>query len=243
MATELDITRAKLASYESEHVRNPPLEDLIKFSEYFKMSIDSLIKVNLNKLMELQLRELEAGNDLYVTGTKIRILPITVTPNGREHVTYVSQKAKAGYLNGHQDPEFIAELPSFHLPHLPKGRTYRMFTIEGDSMMPIPHGSNIVAEYIENWKEIKDGTLCMVISKDDGMAFKMVYNQLKKNQTLKLHSLNAEFEDYEISADNLLEVWKFVEYSSNKIPEATGTLEMVLEEVRKLKKVVNRKSI
>jgi hypothetical protein len=58
-------------------------------------------------------------------------------------------KASAGYINGYSDPEFVRELPKFHLPML-QGGTFRAFEIKGDSMLPIHPGSIIVGEYVDD---------------------------------------------------------------------------------------------
>ena len=54
----LDLSRNKLQALESGKTINPSAMDMIKFSEYFKVSVDSLLKVDLLKLGELKLKEL-----------------------------------------------------------------------------------------------------------------------------------------------------------------------------------------
>uniref|UniRef100_A0A0N4Z8L8 HTH cro/C1-type domain-containing protein n=1 Tax=Parastrongyloides trichosuri TaxID=131310 RepID=A0A0N4Z8L8_PARTI len=144
LANALAITRAKLAALEYGHTKSPNPIDYVNFSNYFRMSIDTLIKVDLRKLTELKIRELEGGNDVYMMGGNIRVLAISVDKKNKENVEYVPIKAKAGYASGYNDPEFIANLPKFSIPHLPNG-TFRMFPIVGDSMLPIAEGSDIIA--------------------------------------------------------------------------------------------------
>ena len=86
LAGNLGITRAKLNSHENGLSKNPPLEDLIKIADYFHIAVDTLLKVDLSKLGELKLRELESGNDLYISGGKIRVLSITVDQDNRENI-------------------------------------------------------------------------------------------------------------------------------------------------------------
>ncbi len=45
------------------------------------------MKVDLSRLGELKLRELEAGNDVYTTGTKLRVIAISVDPNNNENLS------------------------------------------------------------------------------------------------------------------------------------------------------------
>src|SRR5690606_5142703 len=126
----------------------PPVEDLLRFSAFYRLSIDTLLRVNLQKIGELKIRELEAGNDQFTTGTRLRVLATTVDSANNENIEFVPVKAKAGYLAGYNDPEFIATLPRFTMPQLPASRTYRMFPTSGKSMLPIPEGSLVIAEYV-----------------------------------------------------------------------------------------------
>lgn len=138
VANELGVTRSTLNSYENGSIKNPTLDMLIGFSKYFKLSIDTLVKVDLSKLSDFQLSELEKGNDVYVSGSRLRVLATTVDSQNRENIEVVPIRAKAGYQSGYADPEFIKKLPTFQLPILLNDRKYRMFQLSGDSMLPIP---------------------------------------------------------------------------------------------------------
>jgi transcriptional regulator with XRE-family HTH domain len=236
VAEALGIKRTKLNSYENGVAKTPPLEELIKFSDYYKVSIDTLIKIDLSKLGELKIRELEAGNDIYVTGTKLRILATTVNQFNKENVELVSVKAKAGYMNGYSDPEFIETLPAFSLPMLSNDRKFRVFPITGDSMLPFPENAFMIGEYVENWKTIKSKEKCLVISKNDGFVLKEVHNQIEEKGSLLLKSLNKTYSPYEIEIGDVLEVWKFKGYIDLKWPEGdTISRQYVLDKIEQLR--------
>lgn len=189
LADELKMTRSKLSALENGQTKASQPEDLVSISDYFKISVDSLLKVDLSRLLELQLRELEAGNDVYMMGSKIRVLAISVDKQNNENAEYVPVKAKAGYRSSFSDPEFIAALPKFHIPTHPKDGTFRTFPISGDSML-IPDGSEVTGEYIENWKDIKPDTACIVILNGvDDFVFKQV--TLQHDSSFLLRSLNT----------------------------------------------------
>lgn len=235
LANALVFTRSKLAAIESGATKLPPAEDLIKISEYFKISIDSLLKVNLTKLGELKLRELEAGNDVYMMGSKIRVLAITVDKSNNENAEYIPVKAKAGYASGgYNDPEFIAALPKFSLPGLPKNGTYRLFPISGDSMLPIPDGSRIVAKFVTNWKEIKADTPCIVIlNGNQDFVFKLV--TIKEDSTVLLRSLNKLYEPYTVQLGEIREIWQYYEHHTNHLPEPPTDMQHLLRTVEEIK--------
>jgi hypothetical protein len=47
-------------------------------------------------------------------------------------------------------------------------------------MLPVPSGSMIFAEYVDDWTQIKDDSLCIVVTHSEGIVFKKVINYLKK---------------------------------------------------------------
>ncbi|MBN2596357.1 XRE family transcriptional regulator [Labilibaculum euxinus] len=215
LAEQLDITRTTLAGYEKNV--QPPFKVLIKFAEYFGVSIDALLRYNLAELSEFQLSQIEDGFDIDVTGKKLRLLTISVNKDGEENIEMVPLKAQAGYTNSYGDLEFIGSLPKFSLPFLPKDKTYRTFQIAGDSMLPIPEGAWVTASFIQNWEQIKDGTPCIIVTLEDGIVFKVVYKQLEKNQTLLLVSSNRNYKPYELPIKNVIEIWKFETFNGFEI--------------------------
>lgn len=208
VADALNITRSKIAGYET--TINPSIDGLIQFSEYFNVSIDILVKIDLSKMSDYNLRQLERGSDSYVDGHKLRILATTIDRNNRELIEMVPIKAKASYLAGFADPEFISELPMLDLPMLDHNKKHRVFQIDGDSMLPILSGSYIVTEYIENWNQAKDGEKYIVVTENDGVVFKLLYNKITENQSFLLCSTNPLYPPFEVNVNEIKEVWKYV---------------------------------
>lgn len=237
IAKELGFKRTTLNNYENGYAQ-PKLEMLPFFSKFYKISIDTLINIDLTRLSELQLRELEAGNDAYVKGSKLRVLATTVDNRNRENIELVSVKAKAGYTAGYNDPEFISGLPTFQLPFLAPDRKYRTFQIDGDSMLPIPDKSYVTGQYVENWNEVKDGHAYIILTQDDGVVFKVAYNQIRVKKKLLLRSLNSLYKPYEINVSDIKEIWKFVHYTSPVLPEPVIEKDALTTSVNKLQQDV-----
>ncbi len=206
LAAALGISRSKLAGYELSIT--PPLDVLVTISDFFKVSLDILVKENLNSYSEYKLREL-LETDQFLRGRKLRILTTTVDDQGRELIEVVSQKVKASYLAGFSDPEFIAELPRFALPFLPMDKKHRVFQVDGDSMLPIPDGAWIVCEYVDDWTAIKDGERYVVVTEQDGVTFKIAYNKIKGEQKLLLCSANPIYVPFEVEVEQVREVWRY----------------------------------
>ncbi len=60
VAGALGLTRSTMNNYENQ-IAQPGMENLIRFSEYYGVAIDTLVKVDLTKLRESQLSQLEKG--------------------------------------------------------------------------------------------------------------------------------------------------------------------------------------
>jgi len=217
LAVIMQTKRSTINNYENK-IALPPIDMLIKFSDYFNISIDTLLKIDFKKLSVTQLKELENGHDVYVKGSKLRVLTSTVGSDNEENIELVPEKAKAGYLTGFADPEYIVSLPIFRLPFLDKNKKYRTFQISGDSMWPIPQGSYVTGEFVRDWNNIKDNQACIIFTMNDGISFKIIENHIKKHGYLRCISLNPIFEPYEVSISEIKEIWKFVHYISPEIP-------------------------
>ena len=235
LSAQLDLSRNKLQALESGKTINPSAADMIRFSEYFKVSVDSLLKVDISKLGEFKVKELLAGNDVYMTGSKIRVLAITVNKDNKENTEYVPIKAKAGYMAGYNDPEYIATLPKFSLPNLPKSGTFRMFPTTGDSMLPIPENSEVITQYVEDWKSIKPDTPCIVILKgQQDFVFKLV--TIHQDGAVLLRSLNRNYEPYTRQSEDILEIWKYYKHQTGTLPEPETDLQELKTLILKMSK-------
>ncbi len=218
VAVALNLKRSTLSGYENG-VAQPGIGILVSFSKYFNLSIDTLLKIDIPKLSESQLGELERGYDAYIKGSNLRVLTTTVGSDNVENIEMVPEKAKAGYTTGYADPEYIGELPRFRLPFLSGKRKYRTFQLKGDSMLPIPDGSWVTGEFIQDWHEIISGKAYVVFTINDGIVFKIIENNLEKDGRLVLYSLNPIYEPYEVHVNEVREIWKFVNYISSELPE------------------------
>lgn len=206
LANAIGISRSKLAGYELNIT--PPLETIIQFADYFGVSIDILLRKELASLSEYKLRQL-LETDQFLRGRNLRILSTTVDREGRELIEVVSQKAKASYLAGFSDPDFIGELPRFSLPFLPQDKKHRVFQVDGDSMLPIPEGAWIICEYVDDWMGIKDGEKYVIVTEQDGVTFKIAYNQIKEKERLLLCSGNPIYKPFYVNITDVKEVWRY----------------------------------
>lgn len=216
LSSELNIGRTTIANYEAG-ISEPNVETLRSFAKYFGVSLDDL----LSKNMEQQKEDDDSSNekDLMLRGAFSKKEPagysaipriIAVDKEGNDNIIYVPVKARAGYLLGYGDAEFMETLPTFRLPGL-SNSTYRMFEVEGPSMAPnVLHGDRIIGEWVDKLEDIRDNRVYVVVHKG-GIAVKRVVNRLKERGKLYLKSDTIahrhEFPTLEISPEDVQEVW------------------------------------
>lgn len=197
-ADELGWSRSMVGSYE-EGRSEPPIDRLIDLSNFFHIPIDILVKNDLRRAKDTSFIEI---------GNKRVLFPVTVNEDNEDLIEIIPEKASAGYLEGYADPEYIEQLQKIKLPFLPTG-THRAFPIKGDSMLPVKDGSFIVAKFMEDINDIKNGRTYIVLTKNDGLVYKRVYNHIEERQTLLLSSDNKIYKPYDVTLENILELWEF----------------------------------
>ena len=217
-ANEVGIKRSVVGAYEEARAE-PRLQTLISIAKVLNVVADDLIAKDLTKGKEGEPRE------------KVKILSITVDNEENENVELIPQKAAAGYLNGYSDPEYLSELPKFHLPMLPKNATYRAFEISGDSMLPIPSGSIVIGKYVDGFSDIKNGKTYVLLTDKEGVVYKRVFNYIEEKGCLYLVSDNKSYSAYEVAAKDVIEIWEAKAYISIEFPDPDSRNELSLDKI------------
>jgi transcriptional regulator with XRE-family HTH domain len=147
--------------------------------------------------------------------------PYSFTEHNIMEVPVVNQFAYAGYLGGFSDQEFIEQLPKMPwvIDRERKGN-YMCFEMKGESMFDGSASSYIPGDillarevrreywrsklHINNWDFI-------IVSKSDGILFKRIIKHDVEHGVLTLHSLNEEFEDFDISLEDISQIFNVVD--------------------------------
>ena len=218
MAAMLGVSISTYGAYE-EGRAEPKLENLHRITGFFGIEMERLVAVDLSK--DGKGEEKPSSPNRHESGPSV--LALTLSPDGEDNIEWVPEKAAAGYTRGFSNPEFISGLPVFRLPVLDKQRKYRAFTIQGDSMLPVPSGAMVFGEYADDWNALRDGTYCVLITRNEGIVFKKLYNYLSRQGCFLLVSTNKVFEPYLLDAAEVLEIWKFAGYYTERFPEGEGS--------------------
>ncbi len=224
LAQKIGIKRSLVGAYE-EGRADPRLNNLLKMSDLFNVSVDTLISRDISSMDPDKVKTLEKE-------AKTRILSITVDPDGDENIELIPQKASAGYLNGYADPAYLEELPKFKLPFLPAGGTYRAFEISGDSMLPLEQGTIIIGRYVESVTDLKNKRTYILLTSTEGIVYKRVQIDHLNENRLLLISDNKNYSPYEVKGEEVLEIWEAIMYISGNFPETSLEDKSDLEELK-----------
>lgn len=206
----------------------PPAETLVVISRHYHITIDLLLTVDLRKTPIDSLLKLDDNRIL---------LPIVVDTEGENRIEIVSHKARAGYLTGYADPEYIENLQQIALPFLGAGK-FRAFPIGGDSMPPHNDKAYIVGRYVENLGEVSSGKTYILVTVNEGITYKRM--SAKSNDALTVESDNIIYSPYAIKLSDILEIWEYVAHigrddSKSAAYPDTDVREMFLELKRDIK--------
>lgn len=214
LAEKAGLKRTALGAYE-EGRAEPRLAALVRLAHVLDVSLDALVLGGTENRMEQD----------------IRVLPIPVEKGEyRERITAVSIKAAAGYATGLSDPEWIATLPHFSLPlpNIPQDRTLRFFQIEGESMLPLPDGTWVLAEFVERLDQMGSGRPYIISTKGDGLLFKRVENRMDREGDFLFVSNNPAFDPYAYDPREIQEAWRAIGWFSTDWPRTSAEIASTL---------------
>src|SRR5690606_19862260 len=102
LADDLNITRSRYVKYE-DGTSEPPIDLLIRMSQYFHLSIDVPVSVDVRKYAPEKMMKV-ADNRI--------LLPVAVNADGDNKIEIIPEKTSMGYLSGYASPEYIESLRS-----------------------------------------------------------------------------------------------------------------------------------
>ena len=184
LAEQLDVQRTMISAYEDGR-SEPKLSTLLILCNLLGVGVEELLS-----------HDIESRGRMALQPRNLQVLTIATDTSDRENITWVGQKASAGYLNGFADPEFMETLPQFHLPNLSRQATYRAFELAGDSMLPLISGTIVIGTYVDQLQDIKSGRTYVLVTQTEGVVYK----------------------PYEVRAEEVLEVWEAKAFISTDFP-------------------------
>ena len=143
------------------------------------------------------------------------------------YIPLITVPARAGYLSGYGDSEYIDHLPTYPVIADKSYRgKYRCFEVDGDSMndgtsQAILDGDVVLGREVkqEYWKDklhIRDWVF-VIIHRTDGILIKRITEHLVEEGIIKCHSLNNYYEDFELSLSDIQELFNVIKIVDRKM--------------------------
>lgn len=176
-------------------------------------------KLDLSGELVAKLLQIHSVNPLWLYGeSSSRFLDLTINTvpkyivigeEDEELILMVNQKASAGYPQNILDKDWYKDLPSMKLPLSNyKNATYRGFQVHGDSMLPsIYPGDWVIGRSVPSLQEISSGKIYIVVLLE-AVVVKQLIMQKGKSNTILLRSTNHEYDDLEVQAKDIQELWE-----------------------------------
>jgi transcriptional regulator with XRE-family HTH domain len=148
----------------------------------------------------------------------------------------VKANAIKDYLANCQKVDYLRSLPTISLPFINSERS-RAFEMGND--FPLQN-SIVVGNGISDWSEVKDGKFYVLLTAQQGVIYRRVYNQVKIKGALLLSSDNPTIPSFEISIKDVVEIWEVNSFISQQLPEPHISLERVKDLVDDLTHELDR---
>lgn len=173
------------------------------------------------------------------------IVVATQDTQGNTTVPLINHKAAANYLSGYESQEFLESQESIQLPGymLKDGLCYAV-QVSGDSMEPtLSEDDWVICRLLDksDYRYINDGAVYVVVSEERGIQVKRLKNRLQQYGSVRCLSDNPKHEPYELSEQQILQLWKVEWHLRSHLPEVNfelddiqGKIITMAEEMRKL---------
>lgn len=156
--------------------------------------------------------------------------------SGENAIALVKRTGVKDYLSNYQKGDYVKKLPKFSLPFI-QHENARGFEMGEDFPMK---NSIVIGTALNDWAEMQDGKFYVLVTMQEGVIYRRVYNQVKIKGTLLLSSDNSSIPSFEISIKEVAEFWEVKAFISQQLPEPHISLERVKTLVDDLSKELDR---
>lgn len=143
--------------------------------------------------------------------------------NAAKLTPYIKNSAVKEYLVNCQKVDYLRSLPTISLPFITSDKS-RAFDMGSDFPM---QNSIVVGSGISDWMDVQDGKFYILVTTQQGVIYRRVYNQVKIKGALLLSSDNPAISSFEISIKDVVEIWEVNSFISQQLPEPHISLERV----------------
>lgn len=189
-ANRINLSQGALSQIENGY-SSLSMESLKKISDAFNVNCNWLVKGNGEMFQSSNKKNV--SYHLILDEKKHNLIPL------------VRKEAHAGYSKKHFDKKYLKTLDVFKIPGYEKG-DYRLFEIEGDSMIPTVFPREMVIGERADLTKLENGALAVLVTKE-GLLAKRVYSSTDNNSEYILKSDNAKVPTKSIAKKSVFEIW------------------------------------
>jgi phage repressor protein C with HTH and peptisase S24 domain len=231
--------------------------------DYLAQSLSEILKGRRDVTIEVIRKAIEVYNispiylftgegEMFLTDNdkeahkSLRVLTVMTNTDEEERIVHVPVPAQTAYASELNNPRFIQDLPSFSLPDYKyKVGTHRSFDVAGDSMEPtLFEGDKVVCSFIEPnlWESgLKDSYVYVVVTQDD-ILVRRLYNHLKTNKIIEMHTDNKFYEPTVQPLSMIREIWYVRAKISPFLPSPNRIQHIAYDDMNSLKATVTEQS-
>ncbi len=187
-ATFVNVNKAIMARYENG-TANPPVHLLQQICQKYNVNPSWL---------------LSSTGDMFLTNKK---------PGNQQKsssaIYFIDEDAQAGYIENLENggPSDYEGQEVYRIPGY-EDDNYRMFEIQGDSMMPaLFSGDVVIVKLLEEITPRLNGKICVIVTRN-GVVAKRPYLNQQKDKLLIIKSDNPDYKTYTCKKEDILEVWE-----------------------------------
>lgn len=191
--------------------------NLTKQAVYYHLDKESIPESFKKKLRD---KKFDVFSDLSKKSNIVKSNAVELNEINVMMVPFVHKYARAGYLTGYGDEEFMDELPKIPMiiESQHKGK-YIAIEVKGESMFDesynsylegdIVFGREVQKHHWQNKLHINKWDF-IIVHKEEGILVKRIISHDVANATITIHSLNDEFEDQILHLNDILEIYNVV---------------------------------
>ena len=212
LATELELSKSTISEWENGK-SIPSIKTIHKIAAFFGLEVKGLLELRGIAQNKTEIETENFDNEVHETPMpylgevrRIETPKIIMIP-------LVTIKAKASYLAGFGDTEYLETLPKIPmLEDRPRHGNYICFEVDGDSMDDeskngYQHGDILYTRQISrvHWQSrlhIKDNDF-VIVHREFGIVFKQISKHDTSTGIITCHSLNPNYKDFEVFLDEV----------------------------------------
>jgi len=204
--------KSVIGAYEKGQAE-PTVDNLIRISNYFGISIDNLIQMDLTSPSS-KYKLTSSLETLKEPRPEYKIVAVSKNQDQENQISIVPISEYANYAHSYDNPEYIATLNTCEIPIDYTG-IFRAFEVESENMEPtLQRNDLVVGKFTEVPAKIRNNKIYMLLMKDYAPG---IYRVRSINDDIEAYSDNSTFDSIIVPKEAVVEAWEITTCISTQI--------------------------